>query len=188
MSKRKSSHRTGKRHASRKLSKAHASAPRTAEEYYARPEKFKDVWDRVVSVVSKMRSEKTSLQKAAQEYGISPSTVKRWAGSALQKRSNGKWGAKKNDNLLRLLTVPTPEGTREVAVRGSRQATQLAEYWNALHHYLATGDDSRLENFRGQSVKDAEGVQILFPTDRALLTRLGSAGVLSFESLYSRSA
>jgi hypothetical protein len=134
-----------------------------------------------------MRGEKTSLQKTAHEHGISPRTVKRWAGSALRKRSNGKWVAKRSDSLLRVLTVPTPEGTREVGVHGSRQATQLAEYWNAVHRYLETGDDSRLEEFRGQFFKDADGVQIMLPTDGALLNRLGSAGVLSFESLYSRS-
>jgi hypothetical protein len=73
-------------------------------------------------------------------------------------------------------------------VRGSRQATQLAEYWNAVHRYLETGDASRLEKFRDKSIKDADGVQILLPTDRTELNRLGSAGVLSFESLYARSS
>jgi hypothetical protein len=174
---------TTKRAATRKT-----RAPRTAAQYNAKPEKFKDMWDRVVTVVSKMRSESASLQKAAQESGVSPSTVKRWAGSALQKRTNGKWVAKKSDALLRVLMIPMPDGTHEVAVRNSRQATQLAEYWNAVHRYLKTGDESRLKKFLGKSIKDANGAQILLPTDRAVLNRLGSAGVLSFESLYARSA
>jgi hypothetical protein len=142
----------------------------------------------MVSVVSKMRSEKLSLQKAAQDHGISPRTVKKWAGKALQKRANGKWVASKSDNLLRVLTIPTSDGTREVAVRGSKQATLLADYWNAVHRYLETGDASRLIKFRGKHIKDATGEQLPLPTDRAELNRLGSAGVLSFESLYARSA
>jgi hypothetical protein len=146
------------------------------------------MWDRVVTVVSKMRSDKTSLQKAAQKSGISPRTVKRWAGSALQKRSNGKWVAKKRDTLLRLLKVPASDGTREIAVRGSGQATTLAEYWNAVHRYLQTGNESRLKKFRGKKIKDANGVEIELPTNRRVLLRLGGAGVLSFESLYARSA
>jgi hypothetical protein len=163
-------------------------APRTAAQYHAKPERFKGIWDRVVSVISKLRSEKTSLQKASHEQGISPRTVKRWAGSALQKRTSGKWAAKKSDRLLRVLMIPTSDGTREIGVRGSRQATLLAEYWNAIHKYLETGDASQLAKFQGKFIRDASGVQIPLPTDRAELNRLGSAGVLSFESLYARSA
>ncbi len=84
--------------------------------------------------------------------------------------------------------IPTPEGTRELAVRGSYQASLLGEYWNSVHHYLATGASSRLNKFRGKYIKDANGVNVPLPTDRAVLNRLGSAGVLSFESLYARNA
>jgi hypothetical protein len=168
--------------------KPKAPAPRTAIEYHAKPEKFKNMWDRVVNVVSKMRSEKASLQQAAREIRISPRTVKRWAGSALQKRPSGKFVTKKNDTLLRVLTIPASDGTREIAVRGSKQATHLANYWNAIHRYLQTGDASRLKKFEGQFIKDANGEQIPLPTNRKDLNRLASAGVLSFESLYARSA
>lgn len=89
---------------------------------------------------------------------------------------------------MRVLKIPTSGGTRDIAVRGSQQATLLAEYWNAVHWYLETGDSSRLTKFRGKSIKDANGAEIPLPTDRAELNRLGSAGVLSFESLYARSA
>ena len=174
------SHRTGTK-------PAHA-APRTTAQYNAKPESFKTMWDRVVSVVSKMRTEKASLQKDARELEISPRTVKRWAGSALQKRSNGKWIAKKNDTLLRVLTIPASDGTREIAIRGSKQATRLADYWNSVHRYLQTGDASRLKKFEGQFIKDANGEQIPLPTDRKELNRLASAGVISFESLYSQRA
>lgn len=163
-------------------------APRTAAQYNAKPETFKQMYDRVVSAVSSMRSRNVSLQKAATEAGVSPRSVKRWAGSMLQKRANGKWVAKRSDTLLRSLKIPTPEGPREIAVRGSKLAAQIAEYWNAVHRYLQTGDESQLKKFRGKSFKDANGEQIVFPTERSVLNRLGSAGVLSFESLYSRSS
>jgi hypothetical protein len=84
--------------------------------------------------------------------------------------------------------IPTPEGPREIAVRGSKQVTLLAEYWNALHRYLQTGDSVLLKTFRGKHIKDANGVDVPLPTDLPVLNRLGSAGVLSFESLYARSA
>jgi hypothetical protein len=164
------------------------TAPRTAAQYRALPEKSKDTLDRVLSVISKMRGENISLTKASQEVGINSQTVKRWAGSALEKRGNGRIATKASDQLLRILKVPTEDGTRDVAVRGSRQATLLAKFWNSLHRYLETGDASALEKYRGRSVKDADGTSIPLPTDRAKLKRLGSASVLSFENLYAKSA
>jgi hypothetical protein len=75
-----------------------------------------------------------------------------------------------------------------LAVRSSREATKLAKYWVAVHKYLQTGDVSEVETFAGQFVKDANGSDVPLLTDLKELSRLGSAGVLSFESLYSRAA
>jgi len=162
--------------------------PRTAVQYNAKSDQFKDRWDRIVGVISKMRAEKLSLKRASQEAGLDPQTVKRWAGSALKKSASGRYAAKRSDQLLRILKIPDSHGTRDVAVRGSRQATLLANYWVAVHRYLESGDASGLEKFRGKSIKDADGVQIALLTDRRELNRLGSAGVLSFASLYARSS
>jgi hypothetical protein len=163
-------------------------APRTAEQYFAQPEKWQGIWNRIVAAVSKMRGEKVSLEKASRESGVSPRTVKRWAGSALQKRTSGKWAPKKNDNLLRVLIVPTPKGKREIGVRGFRQASLLGSYWSSVHTYIATGDDSGLKKFRGKKLRDASGEEILLITDLPELNRLGREGsALSFESMYSRS-
>jgi hypothetical protein len=170
----------------KKRTKAKLGPPRTEAQYLARPEKFKDTWDRVLGVVSKMRREKISLAEASREAGISPRTVTRWGKTALQKRTNGKYAAKKSDSLLRLVMIPTPDGTRDIAVRGSKQVTLLAEYWNTLHRYLQTGDSSSLNKFHGKHIRDANGVDIPLSVDLSALNRLGSAGVLSFESLYAR--
>ena len=163
-------------------------APRTEAQYLAKPEKFKETWERVISTVAKMRTEKVSLTQASRETGINPRTVRRWGGSALRKRSNGTYTAKPSDNLLRLVLIPTPDGPREIAVRGSKQVRLLAEYWNALHRYLQTGDAKKLKSFEGKQITDADGVAIPLSVDLPALNRLGSAGVLSFESIYARSA
>ena len=168
-------------------SRQRAKIPRTVAQYHAMPEKSKDTMERVVKALSKLRSEKASLKKASLEAGVSPKTVKRWAGSALEKGSSGRYTPKRSDQLLRILKVPDAKGTREIAVRGSRQATLLAEYWNAVHKFLASGDTSDLRKFRGKSVKDADGREIPLLSDRAELNRLGNASVISFESLYVRS-
>lgn len=137
-------------------------------------------------VVSKMRADGLSLNKAAREIGISPSTVLRWGKTALRKNKSGRYVARKSDRLLRVLLVPTSEGAREIALTDSRQATILAEYWEAVQKYLETGDASGLQKFRGQVLTDASGAKIPLLTDLNELNRLGSAGVLSFESIYLR--
>lgn len=163
-------------------------APKNEAQYLAKPERFKETWDRVLSAISKMRRDKVSLTQASRDAGISPRTVTKWGKSALRKRKNGKYAAKPSDKLLRIVMIPTPEGMREIAVRESKQVSLLAEYWNALHRYLQTGDATQLKTFQGKQIKDANGVDVPLPTDLPVLNRLGSAGVLSFESLYARSA
>jgi hypothetical protein len=168
--------------------KAKPTAPRTEAQYSAKPERFKDTWERVLSAISKMRSEKVSLTQASRDAGVSPRSVTKWGKSALRKQKSGKYAAKASDTLLRLVLIPTSDGTREIAVRGSKQVSLLAEYWNALHRYLQTGDARQLKNFQGKHITDANGVDVPFPVDLTELNRLGSAGVLSFESLYARTA
>jgi hypothetical protein len=76
----------------KKRSKAKLAAPRTEAQYLAKPEKFKDTWDRVLGVVSKMRREKVSLTQASRDAGISPRTVTRWGKTALQQEHQRcKW-------------------------------------------------------------------------------------------------
>jgi hypothetical protein len=176
---------TSKRRGSSKKKQA---PPRTAKQYSERSFKFQDLWDRVVAVVSKLRSEGVSLAKVSREVGVSPRTVVRYAGSAVRKDLKGRYQATKRDQLLRVLMVPTIEGPREIGVRDSRQATILAEYWNAAHRYLATGDTSKIVEFQGKHITDADGKRVDLLTTLKELDRLGSAGVLRFESLYARTA
>jgi hypothetical protein len=177
-----------KKVAARSQKKKKVVAPRTEAQYSAKPEKFKETWDRVIATVAKMRADKLTLTEASRAIGIDSRTVKRWGGSALRKRNNGTLAAKPYDNLLRLVLIPMPEGPREIAVRGSKQVKVLAEYWNALHRYFQTGDARKLKIFEGKQIKDANGVAIPLSVDLSALNRLGSAGVLSFESIYARSA
>jgi hypothetical protein len=151
-------------------------------------EQFQDTWNRIGHVPSKMRADDVSLSQASREFGIDPRTVIRRGRSAFRKRPNGRYEAKTIDRLLRVLNVLTPEGRLEIGVRDSRQATLVAEHWNAVHGYLETGDASPLRRFRGKHITDASGVRVPLLIDLDELDRLGSAGVLSFESLYARSA
>ena len=76
--------------------------------------------------VTRMR-EGVSLRSAAAEYGVDPRTVVRLGGSALRKNASGRYAAKPSDNLLRVMVVPVHGGRVEVAVRGSRAASELGK-------------------------------------------------------------
>jgi hypothetical protein len=133
-----------------------------------------------------MRHDGLSLTEASRDVGIRPETVRRHAGSALRKTKSGKYEARASDSVLRVLVVPALGGPAEIVTRGSRSASILAEYANAVQTFLQTGDDSELQQFRGQHLIDAGGKRIPLLTDLDELERLGAVGVLSFESLYAR--
>ncbi|MGB6484861.1 MAG: hypothetical protein WBE86_15350 [Candidatus Acidiferrales bacterium] len=150
---------------------------------------FQDMWTRVTHVISKMRSDYVSLREASREFGLDSRVVARLGKSALRKRKNGQYAAKHTDKLLRILAVPAPAekgGKREIATRDSREASLLGKYWAAVQQYLQTGDTSNLKKLRRKYVIDASGKRVPLLLDLAELDRLGSAGELSFESIYAQ--
>jgi len=178
MAKRKAKPRTGQGTGAKK--------PRTVAQYFAKPRRQRESLQKTAHVLSAMRREKVSLRHAAQEQGVSPKTVLRYAGSALRKGPGGTYKVRARDAILRPLVLPTSNGLAEVATRDSRSASIAGEYWNAVQVFLQTGDDLELRPFRGQYILDAEGKRVLLLTDLDELERLGAAGVLSFESLYAK--
>src|SRR5262249_52422714 len=129
-----------------------------------------------------------TLPKATKEFGLDRNTVIRLARSALRKQRNGRYVAKKTDQLLRVVSALIADGRKEIATRDSRQASLVGGHWAAVQKYLQTGDDSALLRFKGKKVTDARGKRYLLLTDHGELERLGSAGVLSFESMYAGGA
>jgi hypothetical protein len=125
-----------------------------------------------------------TLAKAANEFNISPSTVVELGRPALRKR-NGRYVVSKTDRLLRVLTILSAEGKKEIATRDSRQASLVGGHWAAVQRYLQTGDDTALLKFENKRVIDANGRRHQFLTNLEELDRLASAGVLSFESIYA---
>jgi len=157
------------------------------EHFFRQSKRFQDTWNRVVHAISRMRAEGVSLPRAAREFGVSTKEIVRLGGSALRRMPSGRYAAKAKDNLLRVLSLPGRRGLREIAFDDSREASLVGKYWDAVGLYIQTGDASGLREFRGKSVRDANGRRIDLLTDLDELDRLGSAGVLSFESIYARS-
>jgi lambda repressor-like predicted transcriptional regulator len=142
---------------------------------------------RVTSAISKMREQGISLRKAAREAKVSPRTVIKNAASALSKKKSGRYAAKASDRLVRSLMIPTPEGPEPIEVRGLSAASLLGRYWASLHRFYERGDDSSLQKFRGKVITSVGGQKYPLLTDLEILNRVGSAGVVSSESLYSHS-
>ena len=146
-----------------------------------------DLWKNVDQAITEMRAG-ASRTEASRKFHLDPRKLSELARPALRKLKNGRWAAKNYDRLLRVLTLPSRKGLIGVGTRDSRQATVVGKYWNAVDLYRDTGDASALVGFRGTYITDGEGKRIPLLTDLGELDRLGSAGVLSFESLYARVA
>ncbi len=161
--------------------------PKSLDEFFALPVELQEQWIAFVGAITSMRSDAASLAKTSRQFGIDPSTVERLGKSVLRKDSKGRYVVAPNDQFLRVVVVPSTEGLREIALTDSREASRLGEYWAAVQRYQEIGDASVRLDFEGQNITDASGQTIPLLTDLEDLDRLGSAGVLSFETIYARS-
>jgi hypothetical protein len=86
MRKQRQLRRSKKRKTSVKSPKKSFRPPRTAEELFARPKQFQDLWDRAVQVPAEMRRLGLSLWRVSHKFRISPTTVLLLTGSAFTKK------------------------------------------------------------------------------------------------------
>jgi hypothetical protein len=177
--------RRKQRKAKRILGSSKYSTPKTVADFFAMPTYIQQIYLNVLELISRMRSG-ISCTQATRELKLTSRQVDRFGQSAMRKLKNGRWAAKSYDHLLRVVLVITQEGLIEVGTRDSRQASKAGQHSAAVHKYLQTGDASALAQFKGKHIIDAEGERIELLTDREELDQLGSAGVLSFETLYAR--
>jgi len=128
--------------------------------------------ERVIRALSLIRRG-ASLSRAGRENGVTPRTIKRYAGSALvQDRPGARIRATKSDRLVRYLQIPGPDGPIEVAVRGLKAAREVAKYKAAVNRFLA-GDRTALDGWRGKKVGAVElitaGDVLIDQEDKGLL-------------------
>ena len=171
---------------SRSKQRKNARTIETVEQFFALPERARQIQIAVANGVSLMRSDNLSASAAARSIGISPNLLRRRGRSALKKLKNGRYVAKAYDHLLRVVVVITHGGLLEVGTLDSRHASKAGRHSGAVHKYLETGDASRLAELKDTYITDAAGERIELLTDLEELDHLGSAGVLSFESLYAK--
>jgi hypothetical protein len=136
-----------------------------------------------LEALNRMRAHRRTLHQAARDVGESPRTIIRLVGPALRKDKRGRYVARAADSFVRPMEVVTRDGKLVVPVRGSKQASLIGSHWNAIRDFLE-GRPSALRKFRGKVIQVGRKRHALLADPRAV-KRLGEAGELSFETIYS---
>jgi hypothetical protein len=131
---------------------------------------------RALDAISRMRTEKLSLSKAARRAETSVKSIIKYAGSALKKNARGRYQATRSDKLTRVINFQTEGGTIELVTNSSRTASEVSHYMTAVKIFLEKGDASRLAEFRDKAIR-ANGASYFYITDLDLLERLQDADV-----------
>jgi hypothetical protein len=168
----------------RSVSAARGHGAKALSQWQTRSVAGREGYRRALDVLSRLRHGE-SLSAAAREVGTTPDAVRRYAGSALTRGEHGRYVAKPSDRLYRPMWFLDARGKVMVEPANSREASKLARYWDALDHYLRTGDDGRLRRFRRQLLRTRDKTRLPFLTDTEIIDYLARAGELSFEDLYA---
>ena len=139
--------------------------------------------DSALRVLAEMRATGAPLSAASGRHDATPDTVRFWVGPALSSQRSDTATARAADRLYRPMRALTDQGTVAVDIRGSKTAGQLGAYWNAVHHYLTTGDTGPLERFR-----DVRVGGVTLTADPQVLDHQAHLGELAFESIYATAA
>lgn len=80
------------------------------------------------------------------------------------------------------MRILTPSGVVLTLIESDSERSAVASYWNAVSHYLATGEDRPLRPFAGVSIA---GHVLL--TDLDAVEQWAAEGELEFEDIYNAS-
>lgn len=133
-------------------------------------EKQQDKYNDAIEVLRKMRKGQT-LTSASKDVGISPTTVKRYVGSALEKTKR-RIVPRKEDRLLRKTDIYKNGRRLSIQVRGNKKASQILAYRDSVERRIDNGKKDALAPFEGRIVTDFEGKKHRLETDVAKLKRI----------------
>ncbi len=137
----------------------------------------------LLCLASSTATGRKNLKRSLADNKTTLRNVKKYARGSLVKDANGKYRASKTDPLIREMEAPFANGSRAIPIRGSRDASLLGRYWQAVREFRHSGDTSGLAKFRGKSIGSGEN-KVKFITDPTELRDLLNAGLLDFESVY----
>lgn len=120
---------------------------RSQRDLQALPPRAREVREGALRALSIARSEGVDIGTAARLAGVSPSAINVYADGAL----SGSRPASA-DRLFRPMLIYSEGQTIDVDIRGSRVASKIAEFHNAVRDYLTTGNVAGLRSFEGKRV------------------------------------
>jgi len=114
-----------------------------------------------LDVLSKVRNGK-SLYEASKEIGIEPKAVVKNTNAF--KKVNGKWIAKSQDRISRVMGIYEKGKQEWIEIKDSRIASKIGKYNSAVNEFLRTGNKDVLKPFK-KPFKDAKGKLHYFETN-----------------------
>jgi len=103
-----------------------------------------------------------SLSKVSRELHTTSETVIKHTNAF--KKVNGKWIAKTQDRISRVMSIYEKGKEEWIEIRDSRTASKIGKYNSAVNEFLRTGNKDVLKPFK-KPFKDANGKQHHFETD-----------------------
>jgi len=140
--------------------------------------RIKQAWKKDLDLLSKKQNAKyddslealrlirqgISLNQASKQIGISPSTVKRYVGTAL-KPKNKRIIARKNDSLLRKIRIYENGKEEFIQIRGRKNSAIVARYLGAVGKRIDKNNTTALDSFDKITIRDFKGKHHKFETD-----------------------
>jgi hypothetical protein len=117
-----------------------------------------------LEVLKRMRNGNGSLAQNARQLKISPNTVKRHVGSALEKRGR-RIVARQDDDLLRKMRIYKDGKEVWIQVRGRQTASRLGQYHSAVGRRIHLHELGALDSFEGEPITDFRGRKHTLETD-----------------------
>jgi hypothetical protein len=153
---------------------------RSRHVYDALPSAARERYDRSVHALADVRSGKEfSFDQAVGRQGVAPAAARRWVSGGLR-TIDGHVFPTRADRLYRRMTVIEAGGRLvQVDVRGSRAASAVGQYGNAVDMWLDVGDDSGLRAMAGTRIG---GIEV--ETDADVISALAFTGRLRNFSPY----
>ena len=123
-----------------------------------------------LEVLRVMRSGIT-IKKASEQINISPTTVKKYVGSAIRLK-NHRLVPKKQDSLLRKIRIYENGKEEFIQTRGRKNSTLNAQYMGAVGRSVDKNDADALKPFEGKTIIDHKERHHKLENDIEKLTKI----------------
>ena len=148
--------------------------PRTAREREEQADAF--------AALARMKRENSPASEMVEAENTSVPKLEKYVGRAIQKRGKDYFALPSDDLLRPPMPVLDSKGVRWIEVHGSKAASAIGKYMNAIDDALK-GNPSALKKFKGKKIP---GTQIEFLTDIRQIHILQDAGELdNIKQIYS---